>query len=192
MNTAARLVRTARRGRGFSQRALAAASNREQSEIARLERSAQSARIELVERLLRAADQRLAALPTTRTPVAEHADSIADLLAHGDERRAYRNVIQLADDLAAEHGAERVALAVTPPPTTNDDRFDALIAGITELRLEDEDLPLPKWLDKDTHVLSTQWFVDRYATGDEGVIAATPEPLRRRGVVLDPAELISV
>lgn len=192
MNTAARLVRTARRGRGFSQRALAAQSKREQSEIARLERSAQSARIDLVERLVRAAGQRLAALPTDRTPVAEHADSIADFLAHGDERRAYRNVIQLADDLAAEHGAERVALAVAPPPTTNDDRFDALIAGVTELRLEAEGLPLPKWLCNDTTFLSTPWFVDRYSTGDGAVLAATPEPLRRRGIILDPAELVSV
>jgi hypothetical protein len=57
-------------------------------------------------------------------------------------------VIQLADDLEAEHGAERVALAVAPPPTTNDERFDALIAGLTELRLEAEGLPLPKWLSK--------------------------------------------
>jgi transcriptional regulator with XRE-family HTH domain len=185
------LVRTARRGRHLTQRELAAASKRQQSEVARLERSAQSARIELVEQLLRGARQRLAAIPTERTPVAEHADSIAELLAQGDERRAYRNAIQIADDLAAEHGAERVALAVAPPPTTNDDRFDALIAGITELRLRDEQLPLPAWLRNDTRTLSAQWFVDRYAIDDPAVVAATPEPLRRRGVVLDPAELIS-
>lgn len=145
----------------------------------------------MVEHLLRGAHQRLTAIPTDRTPVAEHADSIAELLAHGDERRAYRSAIQIADDLAAEHGAERVALAVAPPPTTNDDRFDALIAGITEIRLHDEGLPLPKWLRDDTRTLSTQWFVDRYSIGNDDVIAVTPEPLRRRGIVLDPAELAS-
>ena len=145
-----------------------------------------------VDLLIRAARCRLVVLPTDRTPVAEHADAIAEFLGHHDENRAFRQVIQLADDLAHEHGAEGVALAVAPPPPTRDVRFDALIEGVTEFRLREEKLPLPRWLKGATTKLADTWFVDHYTIGDHNVIAATPEPFLRRNVVLDQSELRSV
>ena len=192
MDTSARLVRTARRSRGLTQRQLADVSHRAQPEIARLERSGQAVSANLVDLLIRATRCRLVVLPTDRTPVAEHADAIAEFLGHHDENRAFRQVIQLADDLAHEHGAERVALAVAPPPPTRDIRFDALIEGVTEFRLREEKLPLPRWLKGATTKLADTWFVDHYTIGDHNVIAATPEPLLRRNVVLDQSELRSV
>ena len=192
VDTAARLVRVARRGSGLTQRKLAAAAQCSQPEIARLERSGHAVSLDLVERLVRGARQRLVTIPTRRTPVAEHADAIAEWLARSDESRAFRVAIQLADDLAGEQGAIRVALAVTPPPATGDSRFDALIAGITEYRLVKDNLPLPEWLARSGDPLSPVWFVDPYSQGDSAVVAATPEPLRRRGVILDAAELESV
>ncbi len=192
MDTSARLVRTARRSRDLIQRQLADVSHRTQPEIARLERSGQAVSANLVDLLVRAARCRLVALPTDRTPVAEHADAIAELLRHHDENRAFRQVIQLADDLAHEHGAERVALAVAPPPPTRDPRFDALIEGVTEFRLREENLPLPTWLIGTSTKLADTWFVDRYSIDDQNVVDATPEPLLRRNVVLDRSELMSV
>lgn len=192
MDASARLVRVARRGSRLTQRQLAATTHRAQSEIARLEAGGHAVQLQLVDRLVRGAHQRLAVLPTTRTPVAEHADAIAQLLADDDEQRSFRLVIQLADDLAAESGAERVALAVARPPSTGDDRYDALIAGVTEVRLAQDRLPLPKWLIADSLRLDELWFVDPHSQGDPAVVEATPKPLRRRGVILDAAELESV
>lgn len=191
MTSAARVVRTARRSQGFSQQDLAHRAHRTQSEISRLECSAQSVRHELVSLLVRAANQRLVAVPTDRTPVAEHADEIAALLASGDRSGAWREAIQLANDLSAEHGATRVALAVAPPPPTGDDRYDALIAGITEIRLDEEDLPHPSWLDTTTSASDSPWAPDEHVLITERAIEATPAPLRRRGIVLTADDLSS-
>jgi transcriptional regulator with XRE-family HTH domain len=190
--SASTLLRTARHGAGLTQRDLATRSHKAQSAIARLESGRVVPRSGLLSELVTACRWTLAVLPTLRSPVAEHSAEIADRLASGQERHAYRAVIQLADDLAAEHGAERVALAVTPPGTTGDARYDALIAGVTEYRLVEEALPLPRWLTESDVVLGTQWFVDPYSQGDADTVAATPEPLRRRNVVIDASELESV
>lgn len=189
---ASTLLTVARRGAHLTQRELAARVRAAQPSIARLERGRVSPRADLLERLIAGCGCTLAILPTVSRPVADHAVEVADRLAAGDDRNAYRAVIQLADDLAAEHGAERVALTVTPPCPTGDVRFDALVAGVTEHRLAEERLPLPRWLRHTMAKLDPVWFVDRYSQGDPGVIAATPEPLLRRGVVLDDAELRSV
>jgi hypothetical protein len=83
-------------------------------------------------------------------------------------------------------------LAVSPPPPTGNDRFDALVAGITEVRLAQEGLPLPKWLAENSRVaLREQWVVAPYSSVAD-VIVNTPEPLRRRGVLIDAADLESV
>lgn len=61
--TAARLLRTARRGAGLSQRALAEAAGIPQSTVARIELGSLSPRTDTLERLLRAAGQTLTIEP---------------------------------------------------------------------------------------------------------------------------------
>lgn len=50
-----------------------------------------------------------------------------------------------AGDLAAERGANRLALALTPPETTGRPEWDAALAGVTEYRLNHVGIPLPEW-----------------------------------------------
>jgi hypothetical protein len=97
----------------------------------------------------------------------------------------------LADDLEGLHGAERVAACVARPAPSEDVRFDAFIAGVVETRLDAEALPHPVWL-RSAASLQTPWWVDRYTAGSDWVVAATPSALRRRGVFVDAAELVSV
>ena len=191
MTVAARLLRHARHSASLSQSALAAKVGFRQSNVSRLESEGRDVNVDTLDRLLRAVGFRLAALPTQSAAVAEAADSTARFLAADNEDGAYRAVIQLADDLAREHGAERVALTVAPPPPTGDERFDAFIAGVVDFRLAAEHLPRPKWL-TDGPRLASSWFVDRWSIGNSAVIEATPPQLRTRGIIIDAAELASI
>ena len=84
---------------------------------------------------------------------------------------------QRANDLASEHGALRVALAVSPAPLTGDARFDAFIAALVEHHLRAEKLPVPPWTAEPGRRLEDRWIVDEFATDE--VETLTPESFRR-------------
>ena len=192
MSTAASLVKEARLGALLTQTALAGRSGILQAAISRAERGQHDITVGVLDRLVHASGWRLAVLPTNAGTAADTALACANYL-HGDSYEgAYRSVIQLADWLASEHGAERVALVVAPPAPTGDRRFDAFLAGVVEHRLDEERLPHPRWL-ASAEVLDEPWSVDEWADiGDEALVAATPAALRRRGVLIDATELASV
>jgi transcriptional regulator with XRE-family HTH domain len=191
VSTAATLLRATRVGTRITQIQLERLSGVKQAAISRAEQGRQDLTVSALSRLVHAAGWRLTVLPTHSGSVAEAADTCRQQLAAGSEEGAYRAVIQLADWLADEHGAERVALTVTPPAPTGDRRYDAFIAGVTEHRLLEESLPLPKWLATTTQ-LEEHWFVDAVSVGDPEVESATPPALSVRGVMIDAAELVSV
>jgi transcriptional regulator with XRE-family HTH domain len=184
------LLQRCRRGASLSQRALASLAGTPQSAIARAEAGRQDLTVTALDRLVHAAGWTLTVLPVNVGTAADAAESCARFIAASDVDGPYRSVIQLADDLASEHGAERVALTVTPPRPTGDRRYDAFIAGVVELRLDAEALPHPKWL-ADAESLSDRWFVDEWSIGVADVVDRTPPALRNRGVIVDASELES-
>ena len=194
MSIAATLIRAARRSAGLSQHSVAARARIAQPNVSRAESGTRDISTATTERLLRAAGFRLTVLPGAGLDAIHAGEHVRSSLADGAdsaEERAYRYVIQLADDLEALHGAERVAACVAPPAPTGDPRFDAFIAGVVETRLAAEALPHPVWLSTVAE-LPSPWWVDRYTAGSHQVAAATPPALRRRGVLIDAAELVSV
>lgn len=114
MTTAAALLREARGGTGRTQADLERLSGVRQTAISQAERGRQDLTVTALERLVHAAGWRVTVLPTQAGSVADAADTCRQYLAAGSEDGAYRAVIQLADWLGSEHGAERVALTVTP------------------------------------------------------------------------------
>jgi transcriptional regulator with XRE-family HTH domain len=190
MTVAQRLLQQCRRGAGLTQRELSELSGTLQPAIARAETGRQDLTVAALDRLVHAAGWQLQVVPIQRGSAAEASDNCAGFLRVGHADGPYRAVIQLADDLAREHGAERVALVVVPPPRTGDDRYDAFIAGVVELRLDEESLPHPRWL-ADAAKLNQYWYVDESSVDDPGVIDRTPGPLRARGVIIDAVELAS-
>lgn len=190
MTVAAGLLQRSRIGASLTQAALGTLARIPQSSIARAESGDQGLTVATLDRLVRAAGFRLTVIPTRGVTAADAAESVVEYLATHNEDGPYRSVIQLADDLAREHGAERVALTVTPPQPTGDIRYDAFIAGVVETRLDEERLPHPVWLATAAR-LNPPWFVDPWSTGDPPTIEATPDPLRERGVIIDAAELVS-
>ena len=186
---AAQLVRTARRGAGLSQRALAGRARVSGSAVADVERSAHDPGSESLERLLEAVGHRLCALPTTSYPVAAWADFVYRELR--SERRshavAFRALIGLSDELAAATKPLRVALCVAVPAPCGDERYDAAIAGLVEHYLNKDRLPVPDWVGQPGRILAEPWRASPYTDRSE-----VPKALVRHGVWLAEADLASV
>lgn len=185
-STASNLVWQARAGAHLTQARLAALSTIPQPNISRAESGSRDVAVTTLDRLVRAAGWRLVVLPTRSDTVAGAAAAVASAVRDDEpEPVALRIVLQLADDLAREHGAERVALTVSPPGPTGDERIDAFIAGLAEHRLNEEHLPHPRWL-ADATSLETPWT-------PAGIAPTHPvAELERRGVLLGEADLTSV
>lgn len=184
-------LRAARAARGKTQRQLASDAGTHQPHIAAIESGAHDTTVSGLERHLQALLYRLTVLPTRRRPAWEAALDVADHLRAADEASAFREILQLSDDLAQSPADIRVALVVTPPPHTKDARFDALLAGVVDYWLEECSAPRPAWLDEPTRTIDLQWFVEPLEELHEAARQATPPPVLRHGVVLAEAELRS-
>jgi len=207
VTVASALAHRARTGAHLTQDELAAFAGVHQPAVARAENGRTGLTVDSLDRLVRAAGWRLTVIPTRAGTVADAAEAVARFVSDAHVAATtsdsdvdvgvtvdgpYRAVIQLADDLAAEHGAERVALTVTPPAPTGDIRFDAFLAGVVETRLDEEHLPHPRWLATAPRLL-TPWLVDPATANDrEAAYNATPAALAKRGVIIAAEELASV
>lgn len=187
-NRAGDLVRQARLHGGYSQRALSVRSGVPQPNIAAIESAGRGATVETLDRLVSAAGAQLVVLPTTLPAVGQVAAEVAHHLDARHEDRAYRRVLGLHDSLTRADAALRVALTVTPPPSTGDVRWDALIAGLVAHDLNG--LPQPAWV-HDPDRRAADWFVDDVEELHDEIRRRTPPAFKRRGVFIDARELVS-
>jgi transcriptional regulator with XRE-family HTH domain len=190
--TAASLLRSARGSHGLSQRALADRSRVAQPRIAEIEAGAHDTTVSRLEQLLASLGQRVAVLPTRSRPACEAALAAAEELAAGSESQAWREIIQLSDDLAGASPAVRVALCVTEPAPTRDNRYDALVAAIVDHWLTTDRLPLPEWVRTPQRTLTEPWDVEPLASLRPAARKATPKAIARHGIYLPASELASV
>ena len=188
--TSALWLRAARRAAGLTQSELAKRLGVDQSQVAR----AESGRVELsaanLDRYLRACRFRLVAVPTVAATASEIAVQIRAQLDEGDTSGAFREVIQLIDDLGGVPRDVAPALVATPPTAVND-RYDALIAGVVEWKLNQLKLPIPLWV-QESQPLASPWWVYEPLTGDASVEDETPIELRRRRVFIEERDLVSL
>ena len=123
-----------------------------------------------------------------RNTVAEASGHVAAALEAGDTARAYRAVVQIADDLQTANPYLRALLAAEPAGSTRPG-WDAFIASVTEWRLAEVGLPAPDW------VLETIGAPDVPWAPPDAVLEArlehVAEPFRRRGVLIEASELES-
>lgn len=189
--SASTLLRSSRAARGLSQRDLAAACGVRQPGVAAVESGAEDATVGRLERLLAGLGRQLTLLPSGPRPVWAAAEDVRNALADHDERSAWREVIQLNDDLRAAEPATRVALSVTAPAPTGDPRFDALLAAVTDFVLSRSRLPRPSWLTEDEWTLAQPWDVEDVPALRVAARAATPASIKRHGIYLDHTVLES-
>jgi hypothetical protein len=84
-----------------------------------------------------------------------------------------------------------VALCVSPPASTGDGRFDALLAGVVEHLLATKSLPRPTWLAEDWRFLAEPWDVEPVPRLRQRARELTPQALASHGIYLDPSELVN-
>jgi hypothetical protein len=157
-----------------------------------VESGREDATVSRLEHLLNELGSRLTVLPSRRRPVWAAGEAVRRALDAHDERSAWREVIQLNDDLREADRATCVALAIAPPGRTGDSRFDALIAAVTDSALVDARLPRPEWLDEEAWNLDEPWDVEEIPSLRKAARNATPPAIRRHGVFLDRVVLASI
>lgn len=185
------ILRSTRTSHGLSQRALARAARVRQPGVAAVESGSEDATVSRLEHLLNELGSQLTVLPSRRRPVWAAGEAVRRALDANDERWAWREVIQLNDDLREADRATCVALAIAPPGRTGDSRFDALIAAVTDSALVDARLPRPEWLDEEAWSLNDPWDVEEIPSLRQAARKATPSAIRRHGIFLDRAVLAS-
>jgi transcriptional regulator with XRE-family HTH domain len=185
--TAATLLRGARTRAGLSRSGLAAKANVPTSTISRIENEDSDPTITMLERLLAAAGARL---------VAEAAPADGDptlaSLATAAERSGGRLKIDWTRlrgfaDWATQHPAALPA-AIADAPARTGTPFDAILAGFAEELASDHHLAPPRWT-RAVGPLPKQWSPPATPRMRASAAAATPEPFRRRNLILAKSAL---
>lgn len=180
--TASHLIRTARRSRRLTQSRLAETASIDQSSVSRLERG-RGAEFNTVDRLLAATGHRLYLAPTRRDDAAAAAAHIRENLRGHDPDRALRVLLQLNDDLVAEHGLTRGVLGLAEPVTTRDKVWDAAVAALVAWRLGEEGLPVPDWTEAPSRSLLKPAVLRIDPSDPVPPLSEVPSEFARRGVL---------
>jgi len=191
MTNASTLVRAARKSHRLTQEQLASRSLIDQGSVSRSERG-RDASFETIDRLLAGAGHRLYSAPTRRDDAATVATEIRRQLAAGDKDRALRALLQLNDNLVAEHGLVRGVLGIAEPESTRDPVWDAAIAALVAWRLGDEGVPLPPWVDLQSRILNSHRILEVDPADPVPPLSEVPAEFAKRGVLAWRATFESV
>lgn len=191
------LANSARAASGLSQSELAQRSGIAGSSLSLIEHGKREPTVATLEALLRATRHSVVTIPTVRSDAARIASDIHTMLSRGAESAtsrdasAFRRFLQLADNLAAEHGATRVGLTLTEPFPTGSIHWDAAIAALCEYRLAADLLPVPEWIRSRTGNTSMPWAPRTSAYEIAVDVAQVPPEFRSRGILIEAATLES-
>src|SRR5664279_3524549 len=191
MANASTLVRAARKSRRLTQEQLATLSFIDQGSVSRSERG-RDASFETIDRLLAGAGHRLYSAPTRRDDAATVATEIRRQLNAGDKDRALRALLQLNDNLVAEHGLVRGILGLAEPESTRDPVWDAAIAALVAWRLRDEGIPVPAWVDLPSRLLTSHRILEVDPADPVPPLSEVPAEFAKRGVLAWRATFESV
>ena len=177
------LVRAARKSRRLTQEQLATASRIDQASVSRSERG-RDADFSTIDRLLAGAGHRLYSAPTRRDDAATAAAEIRERLKENDKDRALRALLQLNDNLIAEHGLVRGILGLAEPESTRNPVWDAAIAGLVAWRLTEEHIPLPAWVGNPERFVTGPLTLEVDAADPVPPTAEVPAEFLERGVLV--------
>lgn len=186
------LARSARAASGLTQSELAFRSGIAGSSLSLIEHGKREPTFATFDALVRATRRSVVTIPTLRSDAAGIASEISDALTKSDDALAFRRFLQLADNLAAEHGATRVGLVLTEPAPTGSEHWDAAIAALCEFRLDESALPIPDWVAARAGRADIPWTPRTSVYDIPADPTQVPEEFLRRGILIEAATLESV
>ncbi|MFB2583748.1 helix-turn-helix domain-containing protein [Herbiconiux liukaitaii] len=184
-------LRRARENAGISLRSVASTSGVGAGNLSAIERGLRDPTTATAAKIATALGIRFVPVKTDgRVSAAETIEGIAETEGTGDSPAAYRTFLQLANDLAAVSAVDRLLLTVEEPGRTGT-RWDDAIAGLAEWRLQQAGAPLPDWIVNRRGRRDQPWEPQRtsFALALRANEDRVPEPLRRRGILIEEGEL---
>jgi hypothetical protein len=118
------------------------------------------------------------------------ADCAAAIKCSGSDDDRYRVVLGFVTDFwSVGDMSVRQAALTDEPPATGDDRWDAMLAAVTEHLAFHSDLFAPSWVDLPGRFLPTFWFPVDLPSVRVRSLVTSPASLARRGVFIDRLDL---
>lgn len=186
-------MRQRRQAKGLTLRKVARAAGTSETNVAAYERGAKRLRPRTLRRIVSVIDagsdsvihQRgLLTVPATAAALRR---GLRDNWTTADLLRLVR---EMRSNAAFATEDEDRAAFFAEPSTTDDPRWDALLAGSTEDLAMRGGLPVPGWTRG--HALPTFWFVGSSPSLQAYCFTRSPFSLQVRGVMVDPDDLESV
>lgn len=123
-----------------------------------------------------------------RVSAGETARRVAEALAGGNTEDAYRNCLELVDDLAAVTPIRLAEIVGDRPAFTGDPRYGALVAAISEDACERAGIPVPAWVGEPERRVD-RWYLTDIPSLHQLADEETPPVFRRHGVFILADEL---
>lgn len=187
MSSAATLVRTARTDADLSCGALARRVGVPTSTISRIERGEMDPTVTMLERVLAAAGQQLRVSATRAGQGPTLAKLASAYVPDGSGTKIDWTRLRGFLDWLARH-PEQVEAAIEVPPARTGTVLDALLAGIAEKVADDHGVVTPRWT-RAVPAATPPWSPPGTPRMIAKAARATPDQLRRRGVVLAESDL---
>jgi transcriptional regulator with XRE-family HTH domain len=184
---AAAVLRQARTEAGLSRRALAAKAGVPTSTVSRIEDGLSEPTLSMLDRLVSAAGSRL----VVEVGAGDAGPTIAELSTACD-RRAGRLKIDWTRlrgfaDWAAQHPGA-LAAAIADPPARTRTPLDAVLAALAEQLADEHGVERPRWT-RAVGPLRAPWSPPATPRMRAAAEASTPEPFRRRNIILSRSAL---
>ncbi len=193
------LLRTLRREQGLSQRALAGRAEVPQPTIAEIEAGRREPTISLLSRIAESVGLSLEVrlVPLDPSSAVATGRTIADRLAGPAPVRlredgALRALIDFRDTLGRSSLEECARLVASPPGTTGDRRWDALLAAVVEDECARNGCSSPRWTNETKRFIKPFWYLSEVPALHDWEAANSPAAFVRHGVLAAEEELESV
>lgn len=131
-------------------------------------------------------------MPAPLITLPEVAIEVRERLAEDARAEAFRIVAdwysraRRSGTAAVEHAIE------CRPDSTNDGRWDAMLAGLTEQLCLDQGRPCPRWALARDRYLTTWWFMSAHASLHPSAFVEAPVALANHGVFIHRADFDSL
>lgn len=188
---AARLLREARQTAGLTQTQLAEAAGTSQSVVAAYEAGSREPSVPMLSRMISASGNKLVLRFEPDSDRYRLRDLANDIKRErGDERRL-RLVFEFLRG-ASDDGHPLKTLVAATPASTGDQRYDAMLAAIAEHLCVQQQIDTPSWALQPKRFLDRAWWVSDLPSARAQALVNSPASFRRRGVMIDRRDLVSV